>query len=477
MDVTEVKQWNHIGSQENPVDIPSRGLRPQELLMSRLWWNGPAWLESGEEDWILNPITHAEEDLPEVREVKLVLSATNPVNGLLRHYSEWNRMLRGVAWLTIYSKYLRKMINGPQSLRIPDLNEVRKTILRMVQAECFSKEISSLERGQEVAKNSKLRSLNPFLRDGLILVGGRLENSDMVDEHKHPVVLPAAHKVTRMIFEKYHLELLRGGPQLLLSEVRRLYWPLLGRVTASGLRRVAAKKAWIAIFVCFSTKAVHLEYVQLADDLSSRSFMPTLRCFMARREKCAKLYSDNGTNFVGAQKELVSMMKKASDYLEKEGIEWHFNPPSAPHFGGIWKSAVKSMKHHLKRVISDHKLTSTEMRTLLCQIEACLNSRPMTPLNSDPSDLAVLTPSHFLIGGAMLLPDEQDITKEDPKGLRRWQLVQNLMQTFWKRWSKEYLPQIQIRGKWTSKSAQLAKGDVVIIKDDCMPPARWRLPH
>ncbi|XP_050066248.1 uncharacterized protein LOC114132630 [Aphis gossypii] len=522
MDVTEVKQWNHIGSQENPADIPSRGLRPEELLMSRLWWNGPAWLEGDEKDWILNPITHAEEELPEVREVKLVLAATNPVNGILKHYSEWNRMLRGVAWLTIYSKYLRKMIKGPQSLRIPNLNEARKTILRMVQAECFSKEISSLEKGQEVSKNSKLRSLNPFLRDDLILVGGRLENSDMVEERKHPVVLPAAHKVTRMIFEKYHLELLHGGPQLLLSEVRRLYWPLLGRVTArsvvwrcvqctkshprfnhpimaalprdrvqctrpftvtgvdfagpifirSGLRRVAAKKAWIAIFVCFSTKAVHLE---LVDDLSSRSFVATLRCFMARRGKCAKLYSDNGTNFVGAQKELVSMMKKASDDLEKEGIEWHFNPPSAPHFGGIWESAVKSMKHHLKRVISDHKLTSTEMRTLLCQIEACLNSRPMTPLNSDPSDLAVLTPSHFLIGGAMLLPDEPDITKEEPKGLRRWQLVQNLMQTFWKRWSNEYLPQIQIRGKWTSKSAQLAKGDVVIIKDDCMPPARWKL--
>lgn len=108
------------------------------------------------------------------------------------------------------------------------------------------------------------------------------------------------------------------------------------------------------------------------------------------------------------------MMNKASDDLEKEGIEWHFNPPPAPHFGGIWESAVKNMKHHLKRVISDHKLTSTEMRTLLCQIEACLNSRPMTPLNSDPSDLAVLTPwlGYFLIGGDMLLPD---ITKEEPK--------------------------------------------------------------
>jgi len=522
MDITEAGQWNHIGTHENPADIPSRGLGPRELLEARLWWKGPTWLEKDEKDWRLNPIANVNEELPEVRKVKLVLVANRLANFIFEYYSEWNRMLRGVAWLTIYSKYLRKMINGSQSLRISDLNEARKTILRMVQAEYFSKEILSLEKGKEVPRNSKLRSLNPFLRDGLILVGGRLENANMTDNHKHPVVLPAAHKITRLIFENYHLELLHGGPQLLLSEVRRLYWPLLGRVTArsvvrrcvrctkahprfdhpimaalprdrvqctrpftvtgvdfagpvyirSGLRRVSAKKAWIAVFVCFSTKAIHLE---LVDDLSSSSFMATLRCFMARRGKCAKLYTDNGTNFVGAQKELVSMMKKASIDLEKEGIEWHFNPPSAPHFGGIWESAVKSMKHHLKRVISDHKLTNTEMRTLLCQIEACLNSRPMSPLNSDPSDLKVLTPSHFLIGGAMLLPDEPDISKEESKGLRRWQLVQNLMQTFWKRWSREYLPQTQIRGKWTSKSAQLAKNDVVIIKDDCVPPAKWKL--
>ncbi|XP_060869420.1 uncharacterized protein LOC132944179 [Metopolophium dirhodum] len=521
MDTTEVSQWNHIGTQENPADIPSRGLRPRELLTARLWWNGPTWLESDEKDWILNPITH-DDELPEVRKVKLLLLVIKPLNSILEHYFEWNCMLRRVAWLMVYSKYMRKKINGPQSLTISDSDEARKSILRMVQAECFSKEISSLERGQEVPRNSMLRSLNPFLRDGLILVGGRLENSDIADGQKHPIVLPASHKITRLIFEAYHLELLHGGPQLMLSEVRRLYWPLLGRVTArsvvwhcvkctkarprfnhpimaplprdrvqctrpftvtgvdfagpiyirSGLRRVAAKKAWIAIFVCFSTKAIHLE---LADDLSSKSFMATFRYFMARRGKCAKVFSDNSTNFVGAQKELISMMKKASVDLEKEGIEWHFNPPTALHFGGIWESAVKSMKHHMKRVISDHKLTNTEMRTLLCQIEACLNSRPMTPLNSDPSDLAVLTPSHFLIGGAMLLPDEPDISKEEPNGLRRWQLVQNLMQTFWKRWSREYLPQTQIRGKWTSKSAQLAKNDVVIIKDDCMPLARWKL--
>lgn len=223
LDATEVKQWNHIGTQENPADIPSRGLRPGELLTATLWWKGPAWLEKDKKYWISSQIsTHVNEELPDVRKVKLVLAAINPINSILNHYSEWDRLIRGIAWLTIYSKYMRKVINGPQSLMISDLNEARKTILRMVQAESFSRELLALERGQEVPRNSRLRSLNPFLQEGLILVGGRLQNSDISHTRKHPVVLPATHKVTRMIFEKYHRELLHGGPQLLLSEVRIL---------------------------------------------------------------------------------------------------------------------------------------------------------------------------------------------------------------------------------------------------------------
>lgn len=87
MDITEVNQWNHIGTQENPADISSRGLRSRELLVVPLWWNGPTWLERDETDWVLNPTTHDDEELPKVRKVRLVLATTNPVNGIIKHYS------------------------------------------------------------------------------------------------------------------------------------------------------------------------------------------------------------------------------------------------------------------------------------------------------------------------------------------------------------------------------------------------------
>jgi len=125
-------------------------------------------------------------------------------------------------------------------------------------------------------------------------------------------------------------------------------------------------------------------------------------------------------------------------------------------------------------MMGEAKLTLSELNTLLCQIEACLNSRPITPMSSDPSDAEALTPAHFLIGGAMKLPSEPDLSNENIGHLRRWKYVQLLMQIFWRRWQLEYLPQFQVRGKWVTKTAPL-QIDNIVIKDECMPPTRWKL--
>jgi Family of unknown function (DUF5641) len=196
---------------------------------------------------------------------------------------------------------------------------------------------------------------------------------------------------------------------------------------------------------------------------------------MARRGKCARIYSDNGTNFVGAQKELAACLKETDGQMANEGIEWYFNPPSAPHFGGLWESAVKTTKYHLTRIMKDTRLTLSELSTLLCQIEACVNSRPMTPLSSDPLDVEALTPAHFLVGSSILIPPEANLHENSSNLLRRWKYVQYLMQNFWRRWETEYLPQCQLRGKWIAKTRPLAINDVVIIRGECTPPTKWKL--
>ncbi|XP_022181238.1 uncharacterized protein LOC111041324 [Myzus persicae] len=212
----------------------------------------------------------------------------------------------------------------------------------------------------------------------------------------------------------------------------------------SGIRGRPGKKAWIAIFVCFSTKAAHIEAVE---DLTSSAFIASLRRFCSRRGIPDKIWN----------------------------INCHFNPPLTPNFGGIWESCVKSAKHHLSRNVKDAHLTLSELQTLLCKIEACLNSRPLSPLSSSPDDLEPLTPVHFLIGGPITLPPEPDLTSQQISGLRRWKLVQALMQSFWTRWTSECLPQLQVRGKRTTATKPLAIGDVVIVREDNMAPCKWKM--
>lgn len=239
-------------------------------------------------------------------------------------------------------------------------------------------------------------------------------------------------------------------------------------------------KAYIAIFVCFCTKAVHLE---LVSDYSSSAFLAAFKRFIARRGHCANLYSDCGTNFQGAAKMLELDKSQVTEHwtediatqLQADGTTWHFNPPAAPHFGGLWEAGVKSMKHHLKRIIGHYTLTFEEYSTILAQIEACLNSRPLCPVTEDPEDLSILTPGHFLIGAALTAPPERDLTDIKSNYLHRWQLMQKIQQDFWKKWKSEYLARLQQRPKWLTSNLQLKVGHLVLMLDEQTPPTLWRL--
>ncbi|KMQ83197.1 hypothetical protein RF55_20666 [Lasius niger] len=132
--------------------------------------------------------------------------------------------------------------------------------------------------------------------------------------------------------------------------------------------------------------------------------------------------------------------KEAGEQLANEKTSWRFIPPHASHFGGLWEAGVKSTKHHLRRVLSDQTLTYEELTTLLCQVEACLNSRPLCPASSDPSDPTALTPGYFLVGEPLINipePEESSDTLTHPK--TRWRLISAMRDHFWRRWSEEYL--------------------------------------
>jgi hypothetical protein len=524
LEFTQVEQWRHVVTKENPADVLSRGVSAAVLKNSTLWWNGPRWLTEHQCWQSPKPPSVDEETLPEIRQVKFVFANINSENQLIQAYSDWNRLIKANAWMAKFVEFLKakRAVQQNRTLTVKDLQLSKSGLLRRAQEDAFEKEIACLSKGVDIPHKSKLRSLSPYLKDGLIRVGGRLQNSNVPCEQKHPIVLPSNNPITTLIFNDCHKRMLHCGPQLLLAELRRTFWPIRGRVTAriitkkcviciranpsfnepvmaplprqrvqptrpfnvsgvdfagpliirSGIRGRPGKKAWIAIFVCFVTRAIHIEVVE---DLTSSAFIAALRRFISRRGKPHTIWSDNGTNFVGANKELAAYVSKLDQQLASEGITWKFNPPSAPHFGGLWESAVKSAKHHLTRVVRGMTLTLSELQTLLCQIEGCLNSRPLAPMSSDPNDLEPITPAHFLIGGPMSFQPEPAFGEMEVTHLKRWKLVQCMLQGFWKRWHGEYLPQLQVRNKWVSEAKSLCIGDLVIIKEDNTPPTKWNL--
>lgn len=238
-------------------------------------------------------------------------------------------------------------------------------------------------------------------------------------------------------------------------------------------------KAYICVFVCCATKAIHLE---LVTSLSTEHFMAALRRFISRRGKPSNIYSDNATNFVGACSELKYFLNNHQfknsiiNDLATDAINWNFIPPRSPHFGGQWEAGVKAIKHHLKRVALNASFTYEQYYTLLTQIEAVLNSRPLSPLSPDPEDLNPLTPAHFLVGRNLTAPPEEDLGNTTKNRLTKFKHIQQIQQHFWRRWHKEYLNELQVRTKWKANCAQLLRpGVLVLIKEDNLPPMKWML--
>ena len=207
--------------------------------------------------------------------------------------------------------------------------------------------------------------------------------------------------------------------------------------------------------------------------------MAALGRFVSRRGKPIEIYSDNGANFLKAWKILKRGQEREqkevmNNFCAENNIVWHFNPPYAPFMGGRWEAQIKILKKHLKATIANIILPYEHLNSLLIQIEAIMNSGPISPLSSDPSDIMPLTPSHFLIGQSLTsLPSSQERQQEFDL-IVNLKLIKERENHFWNRWKKEYLNHLQQRHKWFSSIPNVKIGDLVMIKQPS-PILVWKL--
>ncbi|XP_033314642.1 uncharacterized protein LOC117213402 [Bombus bifarius] len=510
---TNTSDWRHVPTDDNPADLISRGKTPKEFLCPSIWKNDPRWLLQSENYWpVWSPTPVV--DLPEQK--KTICLRTNISDNTLRHrYSSWPRLIRIVARCLRW----RHKQHLSAHLTTDELTAAHNRLIKILQSSRFAPEIRILQKNRSEDVGGKLQPLNPFLdEDGLL-------------RPKHPIILPKS-PVTELIIEQEHRNNHHTGTQATLYAVRLRYWPIDGRsqvwrtlrrcvrccranpppveylmgdlpearITESrpftnvGIdycgpfyikerrdRNRRKIKTYAAIFVCLATKAVHVE---LVSDLTTDAFLAALRRFISRRGYCATILTDNGTNFVGANRQLQELrtllqsddhQDRVQNFLADRQIQWRFNPPNSPHFGGLWEAAVKAFKRHLIRVVGTELLTFEHLNTLVIEIEAILNSRPLTPISSDPKDPPVLTPGHFLIGDTLTSLRERDFRTVPSGRLSSWQRIHQIKQHCWSRWYREYLNELTRRNKWDKGKHNIREGTVVILREDNVPSMQWPL--
>ncbi|XP_076301722.1 uncharacterized protein LOC143219731 [Lasioglossum baleicum] len=451
--------WHHIRSKENPADPASRGLNGDSLVNNTLWWHGPSLLSTTTlefKEYYPTVLDTEEERRPEKTVLNTTLAVATPTEptDLLNRYSSFTRLLRSVAWCLRFIKCARRTSALKDiCLRTEELDNARLTIVRCEQRRFFCTEIACLETSQSSLRGPLAR-LSPFLDErGILRVGGRLKHSLLDYDEKHPIIIPEKSHVTSLIINYFHERLLHGGTQITLYNLRRSYWIPRGRR--------AVRQQIHGCLKCWRWRAKTADQ-KMSDQPASR-VTPT------------RPFYHTGVDYAGPFTTKFSPGRGARTLLAESGTNWIFNPPAAPHFGGIWEAAVKSVKYHLRRVIGETLLTFEEMSTLLTQIEACLNSRPITPLTDEPSDLTALTPAHFLIGSPLTAIPEPSLTDVRSSRLKRWQMIQQQRDHFWDRWSFEYLQTLQQRTKWTKEQPNLKPGDLCLILNEATPPTRWPL--
>ncbi|XP_071578820.1 uncharacterized protein [Temnothorax nylanderi] len=548
VEILPATNWKHVKGSENPADLISRGATPAQLKDNHLWWNGPKWLSD------IHQLEKNEEHNRELTEEELYdaenesrkesqvchlhthqsSASDDVIHKLVRDCSTLTKIERSLAYCFRFIFNCRKKRKDRilTRLTLGELNLAKREIIKYSQRMYFQEDLKSLQDKRELHRSSQLQQLQVFQdEEGLIRVGGRLQEAPWNFQRKHPILLSAQCKITRLLIERVHRTLLHASQQLLLATIRQQYWPLnarnlirqvcrscvwcvrnnpkgltqaMGSLPGDRIRPTRAFsitgvdfagpiitlvnkgrgrktcKSYVVLFICFATKAIHLE---ATSELSTAAFLAALRRFIGRRGLPSKICSDNATNFVGAKRELeelytfiqTSIKGSVGDALQEKGIEWCFIPPYSPHLGGLWEAGVKSCKYHLKRVMGNTLFTFEELTTVLVQIEACLNSRPLSPLSSDPSDLQPLTPGHFLVGGPLNSLPEDDLTDVNINRLHRWELIQRSVQDFWKRWAAEYVANLQSRVKWRTRQENLKINDLVLLKEENLPPLRWKI--
>lgn len=525
--LTNAGDWSHVPGTVNPADLASRGCTAKQLVDSE-WHHGPSWLKLPPEQWPSSTVGIDEAEISrELKKSSKKKKITSPTTTLmsdssrvsasaksfenvwyLHKFSDYPKILRLVAWILRFTKNCRaneqSRLKG--ALTVAEVDSAERLIFRSVQEECFD--------GERDARLSHMVIYKDEL--GLLRLKTPIAHRDDSTNFRCPVILDSRHPVVSKLIQDCHRTCLHGSTDTVLNKLRERVWILSSRRAVQSVvkgcvrcRRFNAKrlesvpiplpenrvrdalafevsgvdlagplylrdgsKAWVVLTTCAIYRAIHLE---LVSSLSTDSFLEALRRFIARRGRPAVLYSDNGTNFVGASNALGTLdWERIESHSTTARIEWRFNPPLAAWWGGWWERMVRMVKDLLRKSLGKASLTFEELSTVLCDCEAVINARPLTYLAEDPQQLLPLSPDMFL----RELPNHGviDLDELDARSLnQRVKYIQRLREELRARFRVEYLGQLKHHKFSKRLTHNVEVGDVVFVGNDNTKRLDWPL--
>ena len=539
LELTTVDEWHYVPTAHNPADAGTRGMSATDLLNS-CWLTGPDFLKTSDfpfklpEEFDQKVKLNKGADSNKVIETKehQCTTITATVTEIAttfkwQKYSSYEKLLRIVAYmLRLLPKNESKRTDTGFITDPTELDNAQQRLFHLVQLESFNTERKCLLKSLPLSKSSKIVEFSPFIGpNGLLRASGRTKQLDVASfDMKHPILLDSRHPAVRLYLEQLHethchqgVDYLRAlvQQQFAIVKLRTALRSIVSKCVTCRKRRaetinpimsdlprerlafkarpftntgidyfgpfyVAVKrsteKRWGFLFTCLTTRAVHFEVVPSMD---TSSCVMGIERFAARRGVPSVLWSDNGTNFIASEKELLQNVSAwnqqiLSEALVKKQIHWKFNPPSAPHHGGVWERIVRSFKHVFYAILGNRRLTDEILTTTFCLVEQSLNSRPLVPVSSDATDLDALTPNHFLLGTASsTLPSHE---RADVDHRKRYARAQAYSDAIWDRWLKDYVPSLNRRTKWSAQSDRdLKTGDLVWIVEPTSPRGHYPL--
>ncbi|XP_055585016.1 uncharacterized protein LOC129737877 [Uranotaenia lowii] len=529
LETTSPCEWRWIPTKLNVADEATKWGTGPEFSSTARWFNGPDFLYGPEKSWPLLPteLIEVPEERRSLKREVVNIHHVPEVIGLTidwGNFSQWNRLLNAIGYVFRYvhnfCQTSKRLPGRSGHLEQAELIAAEKLIFRTIQNEVYSAEIAILREGggRRIKRNSPLAQLSPFIDiDGVVRIESRISEAAFISyDTRNPIILPKKHHATELIVLWYHRKYLHCNTETIINELRQRFHvsslrtmvrrirkqcthcqvykaspavPRMSPLPAARLRafhrpfsfvgldyfgpmniRVgrSTNKRWVALFTCLTIRAVHLEVVH---SLTTTSCKMAVRRFVGRRGPPVEIYSDNGTNFLGASNELIEecrgINKELAETFTNTVTKWCFNPPSAPHMGGAWERLVRSVKTAFFAMTTTKTPNEETFSTILVEAEALVNSRPLTFVSIEDDSQEALTPNHFLLlssSGAV----QPSMTMVDPRLANRddWNHTRHLVDLFWHRWIKEYLPTIARRTKWFEEVKPIEPGDLVVIIDE-----------